>query len=114
MCRCVVVCVRDGTGPRNDLDTAYPLADVATLVPGAPCGINVTALEMLEERAYGLFWLMVNYRCVVFARGGVGGVGRCGGVVCGAAGVGVPCVPPSPAAPVTSAPRNSVGPARVL
>ncbi len=42
----------------NDLDTAYLFNDVSTLQPGAPWtgGINHTALVLLEERAYGLYW----------------------------------------------------------
>ncbi len=46
----------------NDLDTAYPLLDVSSRLPGSPWfgGLNLTAVEMLEQRSYGWFWYMRN------------------------------------------------------
>ncbi len=45
----------------NDLDTAYMWLPMDELSSGPWVGgVNMTALEMLENRALGSYWLMVN------------------------------------------------------
>lgn len=48
----------------NDLDTAYPLLPIAEtkaeVLRGWAGGVNVTALRMLEDRAFGWYWYLKN------------------------------------------------------